>query len=81
VKSAALAGLFFVVGICLGVSVHPLLVHAQQPKAEQLAPARVIEVNLKDGGLVYERLEVTAVGLSCFEAPGGPKCYVLVKGN
>jgi len=80
VKSVALASLFLFVGICLGASFRPRTVYAQQPKAETLAPARVIEVNLKDG-LVYEHLDVTAVGLSCFESASGPKCYVLVRGN
>lgn len=80
-KPAALAGFFLVVGVHLGFSIHPLSVHAQQQKAGPLAPARVIEVNLKDGGLVYEHLDVTAVGLSCFAGQNGPKCYVLVRGN
>ncbi|PYV72895.1 MAG: hypothetical protein DMG96_24775 [Acidobacteria bacterium] len=87
-KPTAIAGLFLLIGVYVGSSLHPLPVHAQQHSqpdssqtAQPLAPARVVEVNLKDGGLVYERLEVTAVSLSCFAGQNGPKCYVLVRGN
>lgn len=87
-KSAAVAGLLFLVGVCVGNFTHPLSVHAQQRSqqaspqvAQPLSPARVEEVNLRDGGLVHEPLDVTAVSLSCFAGQSGPKCYVLVRGN